>query len=387
MTYIPGQRLDLPVRVLSSMDKRAAHEAESLMKKGTLLMLRELSHAQPDAADQSLNGINQPLAKALEVGYSLSTPGVRAQSLEGSGSKAVRDLKRRQLHGGATSPAKVPDEDLKRLINLMPHLAGILTTRQSLKKTGTGREAKKIEPLSQVEAYAPFTMLELVEAFKGKKTTIHASSNPDTGLLTVTKGSAQYFADKLSYIPAVEMWVRKVRTSEPADESGVDPFFAETLGMTITRPYAYMVPSTMEPIAEVARNYDKETFLKMVAGGMTDEEQVAEAQALEKDQAKAQLWFTLYNAAKLRGLSHDAAETLIQGDPKWARAKSLADGTMSRSKVILERWFKRHSELETAWEKSALYAQEDLVNLPSRYEIDPDEFWTEANKGLTTASN
>jgi DNA polymerase I-like protein with 3'-5' exonuclease and polymerase domains len=109
----------------------------------------------------------------------------------------------------------------------------------------------------------------------------------------------------------------------------------------------YDVPSTLEPLAELARRHTREEFAQLLRGEPTEEERTSRAQAERKEE--------------------DLRKALTTNDPNTDARDQIAVATAIRADLVKERWDEHRRLIREALNKSAQYHLEDgLERIPIR---------------------
>lgn len=365
------KRRKLPFAILTGYEQEATKEFARLMRVGLQVITRDLETAQPDAEEATLMG-----TKAEGMEKSLSP-----RDLQNERSRLTYE---RRLRYGAPLHAAFGERSANLLLNLLPSMSGQIRLDRQLGRYATdlGLGQETVVPLTAIAAIHHVDNLKLRDALTGVSRRIPtALRHPGTDAYTVTDGGEEVLAARAAFVPAMLMttyFPEDAQPPPPDSDLSHQLQEIEDILRRATVDVAYQLPSMLEPLAEVARAYDLDTFLGM-ALPVAEEEAAARARSLAKERDRATRWIDLYNAAVNGGQESEVAAARVRKDARWVRIEEIAEIARELRVKVEEKWESRREEFRRAFELSQDLAKEDGIQLPENLNF--GKFWAHARRG------
>jgi len=410
---MPRQRVPrsrLPFQILNEFEATATEEFNRLLGVGMeLIALEVMNDTGEPGEEDAIAGTNapgngqavesnedNPLAEPVFLFQSGESGALRKtlnDKREDQWNQRLRDLSRREEFGAPTLPGRhFAEETITRLLTLLPFQGGRIRLddarakypRDGMESISDKSWKEETVPLFAVLVLPDLDAGQLRAVLRGeKKETVRAVRHPGIKEYTIVEGGATVFAAILAFVPALEILTIKPReTDSPAMrvERTEDILEIETEGRLITREHAYRLPSYLEPIAEIAREFTLPDFLLLQLGQKSEEEREVVEKALQKDGDRAKVWIKLYNEQRLKGVEIVAAERAVRKDSRWLRAENVAELARELKVRVEEKWEDRRNQFFAAVLQFTNLREIDQVEI-SLEDLDLTKIYHEAQKG------
>lgn len=355
---IQVKRRKLPVKFLDRLDEEVRAEFHRLLGLARQSIQMELKNAPADLESalpiisSSANASIEPLRQSLHNRRAMAEL------------QALRDYQRRLDYGAPLSPVQVPESVVRDVVEkVVPWTDDWILFDQARARKPLGPAQKpeeEVVPLSQIVGLQPLSALELTNSLKWQGLIVllkHEGEN----VYSVIQGSGYVLAAMITRLPAVQAVVWHVPSESTKLEGRVESLdWVVSAAQVLTDPYTYRVPSLLEPVADLARQWTTEDeFLAAATGVEAVGLQEVREQSKQKDAEVVAAW-------------------VVQDARSFQQKESVAEGVAKRLREEVAQSAARRFAFVRGWKQATMFAKED--GLESLNELDWGRLWVWARK-------
>lgn len=378
------KRTVLPYQFLKEMDKEAQTEFLAILRAGFKIVEMELVNSLPDPDENELIGLNveplkqsspsEPLKKNLVVKLD------QAQT-----EAALKAYERRFLFNGPLNTGKHITKSLAMtLINMMGFDGGSIEFQDTVLLEAT-KAYKPKEEIVAVKLLSPGAILRSDELrsvlLTHKDELVVVKRVKGTNEMRVTSGMATWIAASILGIPGIIASVTDLEDVTQRDfGQGIQDSqeFVNTYSEAL-ESVKYRLPSNLEPLAELARRMDLETFLIVGHHELSPSEIRGRDRADEAGVKVRVVWAKLFNDYRAQGMTDDQGSAAIRKNSLFTTVEDREEQLLDRVVGVEEKWYAKRELYRNLKESSDALTYDD--GLEPLGKLNLTLFWEEARKG------